>query len=132
MSLRISVVTLATGDQDRAARFYRELLGREPTRDRSGVVYFALDGSWLALYPRVALARYCGVDDAGDGFAGVTLSVNVDSAAEVDALTGRARRNGATVMREPGSVGWGGHVAWIADPDGHLLELVYNPKAAHG
>ncbi len=130
--MRISVVTLATSDNERACAFYEALLQARGERDRSGVVYFRLQGSWLALYPREDLARYCGVPGKGQGFEGVTLSVNVDSAAQVDAAVARARAAGATLIRPPGPVQWGGYIAWIADPDGHLWELVYNPRAAPG
>jgi uncharacterized glyoxalase superfamily protein PhnB len=40
----------------------------------------------------------------------------------------RAAAAGARVLRAAGPVDWGGHVAWFADPDGHLWELVFNPK----
>lgn len=127
--MRISVITLATADQERARDFYRAVLEREPRQDRSGVTYFELEGCWLALYPRADLARYCGVAHGGHGFEGITVSVNLDSAEQVHAVAARAVRAGATVVRAPGPVDWGGHIAWIADPDGHLWELVFNPKA---
>ena len=129
--MRISTVTLATGDQDRSCLFYETFLGSPARRDGSGVIYFPLEGSWLALFPRGELARYCGVDGAGQGFEGVTLSVNLDSPEAVDAAAHRARTAGATLVREPGPVSWGGYIAWIADPDGHLWELVFNPKGGH-
>jgi hypothetical protein len=128
--MRISVITLATSDQQRASDFYRAMLEREPQQDRSGVTYFKLDGCWLALYPRADLARYCGVAPAGHGFEGITVSVNLASADAVHATAARAQRAGATLVRAPGPVDWGGHIAWIADPDGHLWELVYNPAVA--
>lgn len=127
--MRISVITLATSDQQRASDFYRALLECEPTRDRSGVTYFKLDGCWLALYPRAELARYCGVAPTGANFEGITVSVNLASTQEVTAAVERARSAGATVVREPGPVDWGGYIAWIADPDQHLWELVYNSGA---
>jgi len=129
--VRISVVTLACADPERARVFCEALLGEAPVRDRSGVTYFRLDGAWLALYPRDALARYFGVGAAGSGFEGVTLSVNLDSPQAVDDSLARAEAAGARRLRDPGPAGWGGHVAWLADPDGHLWELVFNPKAAH-
>jgi hypothetical protein len=128
--MRISVITLATADQQRASDFYRGLLGCEPQRDRSGVTWFKLDGCWLALYPRADLARYCGVAQAGGGFEGITVSVNLASAQEVCDVVERARRAGATLVRAPGPAQWGGCIAWIADLDGHLWELVFNPAAA--
>jgi len=128
--MRISVVTLASRDPQRSAAFYRALLGVAERTDRCGVIHFPLDGTSLALYPREALARYCGVDAAGHGFAGVTLSVNLAGAAAVDAAAARATAAGATLVRAPGAASWGGYIAWVADPDGHLWELVFNPKAA--
>ena len=63
-----------------------------------------------------------------DGFAGATLSCNVAERSEVDALAARAEAAGATVVKAPQTVRWGGYCAWIADPDGHLWEIVWNPK----
>ena len=58
----------------------------------------------------------------------MTLSCNVASRDEVDALTARAEAAGATVVKAPETVSWGGYCAWIADPDGYLWEIVWNPK----
>jgi len=127
--MRISVVTLGCSDLERSRDFYQRVLGEVPVRDRSGVLYFRLAGASLALYPRAALAGYCGVDAAGSGFGGITLSVNLESPRAVDAAAARAEAAGARQVRAPGPAAWGGHVAWIADPDGHLWELVFNPKA---
>ena len=127
--MRISVVTLATDDIEAAAAFYEAFLEHPPRRERSGVVYFPLATTWLALYPRADLARYCGVKPEGTGFQGVTVSVNLDSVQAVDAAADRARRAGACVVREPGPADWGGHIAWVADADEHLWELVFNAKA---
>ena len=125
----ISVVTLGVTDMARSERFYMDGLGLEHARPPGGVIYFKLAGARLALFPRDALARYAGVEPtAPGGFGGATLSCNVASRAEVDALTRRAEAAGATVIRAPETVGWGGYCAWIADPDGHLWEIVWNPK----
>ena len=125
----ISVVTLGVTDIERSERFYMEGLGLEHARPPKGVIYFKLAGLRLALFPRDALARYAGVEPTSpDGFGGATLSCNVASRSEVDALTARAAAAGAAVIRAPETVSWGGYCAWIADPDGHLWEIVWNPK----
>ena len=36
---------------------------------------------------------------------------------------------GATPQVEPHTAFWGGHSSYVADPDGHLWELAYNPYA---
>ena len=126
---RISVVTLGVTDIERAERFYMEGLGLEHARPPKGVAYFELSGMRLALFPRDALARYAGIEPTPPGgFSGMTLSCNVASRSEVDALTARAEAAGADVVKSPETVSWGGYCAWIADPDGHLWEIVWNPK----
>ncbi len=125
----ISVVTLGVADMERSERFYMEGLGLEHARPPKGVIYFRLAGVRLALFPRDELARYAGVEPTPpDGFSGATLSCNVASPAEVDGLTARAEAAGATVVKAPETVRWGGYCAWIADPDGHLWEIVWNPE----
>ena len=125
----ISVVTLGVIDIERSERFYMEGLGLEHARPPKGVVYFEFAGAWLALFPRDELARYAGVEPTSPGgFTGTTLSCNVGARSDVDALTTRAEAAGATVVKAPETVSWGGYCAWIADPDGHLWEIVWNPE----
>ena len=129
----ISVVTLGVADVERSERFYMDGLGLEHARPPKGIVYFKLEGALLALFPRDQLARYAGVEPTPpEGFGGTTLSCNVVSRAEVDALTARADAAGATVVRAPETVSWGGYCSWIADPDGYLWEIVWNPKWDEG
>ena len=126
---RISVVTLGVADVERSERFYMDGLGLEHARPPKGVIYFKLAGTRLALFPRDELARYAGVEPTPPGgFSGTTLSCNVASRGDVDALTARAEAAGATVVRAPETVSWGGYCSWIADPDSHLWEIVWNPK----
>lgn len=125
----ISVITLGVADVDRSERFYMDGFGLEHAHPPKDVVYFKLAGTRLALFPRDELARYAGVEPVTPGgFTGTTLSCNVASRSAVDALTARAEAAGAVVVRAPETVGWGGYCAWIADPDGHLWEIVWNPK----
>ena len=128
MTVRISVVTLGVADLEGAVRFYRDALGLSERRDKGDVVYFALDGAWLALHPRDALARYAGAEPGGEGFDGVTLSCNVESRSAVDAAMARATAAGARVVNAAARQSWGGYAGWFADPDGHLWEIVFNPR----
>jgi len=36
---------------------------------------------------------------------------------------------GATLVKAPQEVFWGGYSGYFADPEGHLWELAYNPFA---
>ena len=128
MDTRISVITLGVDDVDTAARFYHEGLGMKTGSVKGGVTYLDTGGTWLALFPRDALARYAGVSPQGDGFTGVTLSINVDSRDAVDDLIERAVSAGAEAIKTAGEVGWGGYTGWFRDPFGHLWEVVWNPR----
>ena len=128
MQPHIHVITLAVADMDRATRFYRDGLGLPIRDDKPPVVYFQLQGTWLALFPREALASYANVAAHGQGFSGVTLSSNVASREEVDQTMSAAEKAGATVVKAPHEVGWGGYTGWFSDLDGHLWEIVWNPR----
>ena len=128
MDPRISVVTLAVADMERATRFYRDGLGLPVREDKPPVVYFELRGTWLALFPREWLAGYANVPADGEGFGGITLSSNVATREEVDRVLAAAEAAGATVVNPAREVGWGGYTGWFRDPDGHLWEIVWNPR----
>lgn len=125
---RISVITLGVADMERAVQFYRDGLELPVRDDKPPVVYFALRGTWLALFPREQLARYANVSPEGSGFGGVTLSCNVDSREAVDATLGQAGAAGAAVVQPAKTFRWGGYGGWFTDPDGHLWEVVWNPR----
>ena len=36
---------------------------------------------------------------------------------------------GATLVKQPQKVFWGGYSGYFADPDGHLWEIAHNPYA---
>ena len=47
--------------------------------------------------------------------------------AETDAVFQAALQAGATALKQPEKVFWGGYSGYFADPDGHLWEVAYNP-----
>ncbi len=128
MKPRISMITLGVEDLARSVKFYREGLGfplREPTSP--DVAFFPLNGSWLGLYGREALAEDATVPAEGSGFAAFSLAHNVASEEEVDQVFAAAAAAGATPVKRPQKVFWGGYSGYFADPDGHLWEVAYNP-----
>ena len=128
MEPRISVITLGVTDMERSVSFYRDGLGLPHRDDKPPVAYFELNGAWLALFPREDLAQYINVSPAGSGFAGMTLSCNVDRREAVDETMSQAEAAGARVVRRASEFRWGGYGGWFADPDGYLWEIVWNPR----
>jgi uncharacterized glyoxalase superfamily protein PhnB len=91
------------------------------------MVMFRLEGTWLGLYPREALADDAQVSARGSGFSGVCLAHNAPSKAQVDAVFAQMVAAGATAVKTPQDVFWGGYSGYVADPDGHLWEVAWNP-----
>lgn len=129
MKPKIGLVTLGVRDLARSLAFYRDGLGL-PTRDyKAGddCIFFALEGTLLALYPRDKLAEDAKIPAQGSGFRGVTLAHNEPTPEGVDAVFAEALAAGATAVKRPQEVFWGGYSGYFADPDGHLWEVAYNP-----
>ena len=127
MQPRISMITLGVRDLAAAIRFYEQGLGLPRRESPPEVAFFTLNGSWLGLYGREALAEDAQVSGEGSGFSGFTLAHNVQTEAEVDAVIAQAVAAGARLVKPPQKVFWGGYSGYFADPDGYLWEVAHNP-----
>lgn len=122
----ITAVTLGVEDLGRSVRFYREL-GWEPTAVHEEVAFVHLSGQVLCLFERSGLATDTGRADLAPGSGSVALARNVASAPDVDRAFAGALAAGASPVKAPASTDWGGRSCYVADPDGHLWELAWNP-----
>jgi uncharacterized glyoxalase superfamily protein PhnB len=61
------------------------------------------------------------------GFRGFTLAHNVKTKEDADKVFAQAVAAGATAVKTPQSVFWGGYSGYFADPDGFLWEVAFNP-----
>jgi len=128
MEPRLSIVTLGVSDLARSVRFYRDGLGL-PLREGSGdvIAFFETKGTWLALFPREALAADANAGSSGAGFPGFTLAHNVRSREAVDELLREAEAAGASIVKPAEETDWGGYSGYFSDPDGFLWEVAWNP-----
>ncbi len=125
----VSLVTLGVADVRRAAAFY-ERLGwpRKESSDASdAVAFFELGNVVIGLYGHDDLAADAGVDPTPAGFRGVTLAINLATTERVDAAAESWVAAGGTLVKQPEPVFWGGYSGYVADLDGHLWEIAYNP-----
>ena len=128
MEQRLTYITLGVSDLKAASIFYEKKLGWKRSKSSMGdIVFFTLNGFILALYPRHELAKDATVPAKGSGFKGVTFSHNLGSEKEVDKLVASLKKKGVKVVKPPQKVFWGGYSSYIADPDGNLWEIAYNP-----
>ena len=92
------------------------------------VAFFEMGGVHLSLFGRDDLATDVGTPFApGPISSPITLAHNEPSAAEVDRAFSEFLAAGATAVKRPTAMTWGGYSGYVADPDGHLWEVAFNP-----
>ncbi|MFT5743645.1 MAG: putative lactoylglutathione lyase [Paracoccaceae bacterium] len=123
---RVTLITLGVVDLARAKAFY-DALGWRSTERTEGVVFYQLNGMVLGLFGLGPLAQDQGRPDAALGTGAMTLAQNFTTEAEVDAAYSAALAVGATALKAPEKVFWGGYSGYYADPDGHVWEVAMNP-----
>jgi catechol 2,3-dioxygenase-like lactoylglutathione lyase family enzyme len=137
---RVDVITLAVADLDRALAFYRALglespgvIGTEfrgdATTPAGAAAMFQLQGGlMLALYPRAELAKDANVPLDEPRTGEFSIGQLVPTKADVDATLALAEAAGATLTDEPHERPWGIYSGYFRDPDGHLWEIIWNPR----
>ena len=122
------MITLGVTDLSATTSFYEQHFGWTKTAaSNDDIVFYQLNGLQLALYPVDKLAEDAQLPGAGIGFKGFSLAYNTRSESEVDALFDGFLQAGVRIVKSPEKVFWGGYSGYIADPDGHLWEIAYNP-----
>lgn len=123
---RVTLITLGVADLARARAFYARW-GWVAAEEAPGISFYDLGGFRLALFGLADLAADQGRPGAALGRGAVTLAINYGSAEETDRAFDAAVAAGATPVKRPQSAEWGGHSGYVADPDGHVWELAFNP-----
>ncbi len=130
MEQRLSMVTLGVADLARAVDFYARVLGWKAAPSPPGIAFFDLGGIVLSLYPHDDMAKDMKVTantDRGVAYQGFALAHNARSTDQVDSIFSRLKDHGATIIKPPEQVFWGGYSGYFSDPDGHSWEVAYNP-----
>ncbi len=123
---RVTLITLGVTDLARSKAFYGAM-GWTPTADEGEVVFYQINGMVLGFFGLGPLAKDQGRPDAKLGTGAMTLAQNFTTEAEVDAAYALALKSGATALKAPEKVFWGGYSGYYADPDGHVWEVAHNP-----
>jgi len=141
MEPRIHVITLAVSDLERALAFYRdglgletdgvigtEFVGDDDTPAGAAAMFHLRGGLILALYPRAELAKDANIPLMPPQPGEFSIGHAVASKADVDTLLARAVAAGATSTDRPHDRPWGIYSAYFRDLDGHLWEIIWNPR----
>ena len=134
MDPRIDVLTLGVADLERSLAFYRALgfesegiIGTE-FPGGTAAMFQLPNGLTLALYGRDDLAADANTTFDAPGRGEFSIGHLVASRKDVDAVLAAAQAAGATLTEEPHDRPWGIYSGYFRDPDGHLWEVIWNPR----
>ena len=115
-------VIIWTDDLGRMVDFYRDTLGLTPHSERPHFVSF----KWGDV--RLGIGSHSGVK--GRSSDPYRVMVNLD-VGDIHATHERLLGAGVEFIRPPEPERWGGWVCTFTDPDGNILQLLEQPKAAN-
>lgn len=124
---RITLITLGVSDMARSRAFYAALGWQPHPESQEAVTFYQANGFVFGLFGLGPLAADQGRPDAALGVGASSLAQNFATEAEVDAAYAQALDAGATALKAPEKVFWGGYSGYFTDPDGHVWELAMNP-----
>ncbi len=124
---RVTLITLGVSDMARARAFYEAWGWVMHPASQDGVSFYQMNGAVLGLFGLRDLAEDQGRPGAALGTGAMTLAQNCADDAETDAVFAAAVEAGATVLKRPEKVFWGGYSGYFSDPDGHVWEIATNP-----
>ena len=129
MEQHINYITLGVADLAESRRFYREVFGWQETADSNENIAFFQAGNalLLALFGKAALSHDAQIPEQSSGFPRFTLAHNVGSEAEVNALFAGFAAKNTNIIKAPQKVFWGGYSGYLADADGFLWDIAFNP-----
>lgn len=127
--MHVTLITLGTRRLEEATAFYEALGWTRSTDSVDGQVSFLVGGAVvLGLFGWEDLAEDATVPTQDvPGFRGSSLAANQPDREAVDAFMARAEQAGATIVKAPHEVFWGGYSGYFTDLDGHLWEVAHNP-----
>ncbi|KAA0547678.1 VOC family protein [Bacillus sp. BGMRC 2118] len=122
MKLSMKYVILYVNDFEKSMRFYRDILQLPVKGEHGTYVEFDTGFTTLSMNTRESFKEITGLDTPEAIQRSQTFElgfVTSDVAETIEKL----RRQGVEVIVEPVTKPWGQTVAYVADPDGHYIEI---------
>lgn len=119
----LDYLVLVVSDVERSVRFWRDVVGAEFQHLSGDYAQFRLGQVRLGLFGAEAMSATLGrpVAVPPPGSAGFELGFLTD---DVDGAYATMVEAGAEAVTAPADRPWGQRTAYVADPDGYLIELV--------
>lgn len=122
MKFSMKYVILYVNNFDKAMDFYNGILGLSIKFQQDTYVEFDTGTVTLAINTRKDVKVLTGLKVPEGSASTQTFEVGFvveDVAATIETM----RQQGVTILKEPVTKPWGQTVAYVADPDGHYIEI---------
>jgi lactoylglutathione lyase len=122
MKLSMKYIILYVSDFDKSMKFYKEILGLPVKMEHGTYVEFDTGTTTLSINTRESVKEITGLSVPFETTGSQTFEVGFvveDVKATIESL----REQEVPVMLEPVTKPWGQTVAYVADPDGHYIEI---------
>jgi len=121
----VSFVTLAVRDFSRMAKFYRQFGWPESKESNDDFVAFQTGGAILGLFPAKHYSSL-GEAPAAGSFKGFELAMNLDDAAQVDAVHSALKTFAdLRIQGPPKDLSIGGRAFSFLDPEDNAWEVIW-------
>lgn len=127
MEQRLSILTLGVDDIAAMRDFYVDKFGWTPLAENRDIVFFKLNGALLSFYDKEVLAQGAREEPAAVGSKPFSLAYNVETEDEVDELFALLEGKGVKIVKRPHKWFFGAYVGYVADVEGNVWEIGYNP-----
>ncbi len=135
MKPTVNCITLAIQDLQRSLIFYRDglnLVSKNTNLDieKDHLVIPLSEYLYLVLISRAEFAKYASIasqSPAPKQISECILSHFTDSNEQVDKILKQAVDAGGAMAQPPKTQQWG-YAGYVTDPDGHIWEIMHNPK----
>lgn len=128
MTPKLASIRVVTQDLERLVGFYKLLTGVDATRLAPEFAEVRLDGAVLAISTeRMVKQLNAGVCVAAANRSAI-IELQLESAADVDALHARLADARADIAMAPTTMPWGNRSLLLRDPDGNVINVFARPK----
>ncbi|MFD2445439.1 VOC family protein [Bacillus sp. CGMCC 1.16607] len=122
MILTMKYVILYVNDFEKTMEFYKDILGLPLKMQADTYVEFDTGATVLSINTRESVKEITGLSVS----EGVSSSQSFEVGfvvKNVEATIEDLRQKGVSIIKEPVTKPWGQTVAYVADPDGHFIEI---------
>jgi len=126
MKQQIAIITLGVKDICVSKKFYIEGFGWKPVLENTETVLYQMNGFILSTWLQHALEQDI-QRSVSKHNGGITLAHNVASRDKVQKILDILDEYGGKILRNADTPPHGGMRGYIADPDNHVWEIIWNP-----